>query len=73
MHVLHGHSGKLGNERVDHASALDTFGLIVSHNVVTRWIRHNFDSFVCCDCCTNISEILERLQRFPIAIEYERF
>ena len=32
-----------------YAWALGTFGLISSHNVATRWIRHNFDTSVCFD------------------------
>ena len=52
----------LGNECADHAAALGTFGLISSHNVTTRWIRHNLDTSVCFDGCNNISETLERLQ-----------
>ena len=48
----------------DHAAALCTFGLTSSHNVATRWIRHNFDTSFCFDDCNNISETLERLQHF---------
>ena len=59
---VYGHGGNLGNECADHAAALGTFGLISSHNVTTRWIRHNFDTSVCFDGCNNISETLERLQ-----------
>ena len=44
MQHVFGHGGNLGNECADHAAALGTFGLISSHNVVTRWIRHNFDT-----------------------------
>ena len=62
MQHVYGHSGNLGNECVDHAAALVTFGLISSHNVTSRWIRHNFDTSVCFDGCNNISETLERLQ-----------
>ena len=62
MQHVYGHSGNLGNECADHAAALGTFGLISSHNVSTRWMRHNFDASVCFDGCDNISEILERLQ-----------
>ena len=59
---VYGHGGNLGNECADHAAALGTFGFISSHNIATRWIRHNFDASVCFDGCNNISEILERLQ-----------
>ena len=62
MQHVYGHSGNLGNECADHAAALGTLGLTSSHNVVTRWTRHNFDAFVCFDGCNNISEILERTQ-----------
>ena len=62
MQHVFGHSGNLGDECADHAAALGTFGLISSHNVATRWIRHNFDASVCFVGCNNISEILERLQ-----------
>ena len=53
--------GNLGNECADHVAVLGTFGRISSHNVVTRWIRHNFDTSVCFDGCNNICETLERL------------
>ena len=62
MQHVYGHSGNLGNECADHASAHGTFGLTSSHNVATRWIRNNFDASVCFDGCNNISEVLERLQ-----------
>ena len=62
MQHVYGHGVKLGNECADHAAALGTFGLISSHNVATRWIRHNFDTSVSFDGCDNISEILERMQ-----------
>ena len=62
MQHVYGHGGNLGNECADHAAAFAHFGLISSHNVATRWIRHNFDASVCFDGCNNISEILERLQ-----------
>ena len=52
----------LGNECADHAAALGTFGLISSHNVASRWIRHNFDASECSDELHSIREILERLQ-----------
>ena len=62
MQHVYGHTGNLGNECADHAAALGSLGLISNHNVATRWVRHNFDTSVCCECCNNISEILERLQ-----------
>ena len=46
MQHLFGHGGDLGNECADYAASLGTFGLISSNNVVTRWIRHNFDTSV---------------------------
>ena len=64
MQHVFGHGGNLGNECADHAAALGTFGLISSHNVATRWTRHNFDTSVRFDGCNNISETLERLQLF---------
>ena len=60
---VYGRSGNLGNECADHAAALGTLGLTSNHNFATRWIHHNFDASACFDCCNNISEILERLQR----------
>ena len=62
MQHVYGHSGNLGNECADRAAAFGTFGLTSSHNVATRWIRHNFDASVSFDGCNNISEVLERLQ-----------
>ena len=63
MQHVYGHSGNLGNECADHAAALGTFGLISSHNVASRWIRHNFDASECFDGHHSISETLQRLQR----------
>ena len=62
MQHVNGDTGNLGNERADHAAALGSLDLVSSHNVATRWVRHNFDTSVCCDGWNNISEILERLQ-----------
>ena len=65
MQHVYGHGGNLGNECADHAAAFGTFGLISGQNVVTRCIRHNFDTSVCFDGCDNISETpVERLQQF---------
>ena len=50
------------NECADHAAALGSLGLISSHNVATRWVRHNFDTSACRDGC-NSREIWERLHR----------
>ena len=63
MQHVYGHIGNLGNECADHAAALVSLGLISSHNVATRWFRHNFDTSACCDGCKSISRILERLHR----------
>ena len=63
MQHVYGHGGNLGNECADHAAALGTFGLTSSHNVVIRWIHHNFDASACFDGCHSITEILERLKR----------
>ena len=46
MQHVYGHSGNWGNECADHAAALGTCGHVSSHNVATRWIRHNFDASV---------------------------
>ena len=62
MQHVYGHSGNLGNECADHAAAFGTFGLISSHSVASRWIRHNFDTSVCFDGCHSIGETLGRLQ-----------
>ena len=50
MQHVYGHTGNLGNECADHAAALGSLGLISSHNVATRWIRHNFDTSASCEC-----------------------
>ena len=62
MQHVYGHGRNLGNECTDHAAALGTFGLISSHNVSTRWVRHKFEGSVCFGGCHSISETLERLQ-----------
>ena len=56
---VYGHTGNLGNECADHAAALGSLGLISSHNLATRWVRHNFDISACCGDCHSISEVLE--------------
>ena len=53
----------LGNECADHAAALGSLGLLSSHNVATRWVRHNFDTSACRGGWNSISEMLERLHR----------
>ena len=63
MQHVYGRTWNLCDECADQAAALGSLGLIFSHNVTTRWFRHNFDTSVCCDGCNNISEVLERLQR----------
>ena len=62
MQHAFGHCGNLGNECGDHAAALDTYGLISSHNVTSRWVRHTFDFDGCFNGRHSISETLERLQ-----------
>ena len=47
MQHVYGHTGNLGNECADHAAALGSLGFISSHNVATRWVRHNFDISAC--------------------------
>ena len=56
MQHVYGHSGNLGDECADHATALGTFGLTSNHNVATRWIHNNFDASVCFDGCKNIAK-----------------
>ena len=51
-------SGNLGNECADHAAALGAFGLVSSHNLATRWARHNFDTSACFGSCNNIGDAL---------------
>ena len=62
MKHVYGDSGNLGNECADHAASLGTYGLISSHNVTSRWIRHTFDTDRCFNGLHNISGTLERLQ-----------
>ena len=62
MQHVYGQGENFGNECADHAAALGTFGVISSHNVASRWIRHNFDASECFDGRHSISETLERLQ-----------
>ena len=70
MQHVFGHRGNLENECAAHTAAFGTFGLISIHNTSTRWVGHNFDTwvrrnfdnFVCFDGCHSISETLERLQ-----------
>ena len=57
MQHVYGHTGNLGNECADHATALGSLGLISIHNVATRWVRHIFDTSACCDGCNSISGI----------------
>ena len=59
MQHVYGHSGNLGNECADHAAALGTLGLVSSHNLATRWGRHNFDTSACFGTCNNTGEVLE--------------
>ena len=49
MQHVYGHTGNLGNECADHAAALGSLDLISSHNVATRWVRHNFDTSAYCE------------------------
>ena len=61
MQHVYGHTGNLGIECADLAAALGSLGLMSSHNLATRWVRHNFDTSACCADCNNISEVLEKL------------
>ena len=61
MRHVYGHTGNLVNECADHAAAHGTFGLVSSHNLETRWVRHNFDASVCFGSCNNIGEVLDKL------------
>ena len=60
MQRVYGHTGNLGNKCADHAATLGTLGLVSSHNLATRWARHNFDTSACFDSCNNIGEVLEK-------------
>ena len=62
MQHVYGHTGNLGNECADHAAALGSLGLISSHNIATRWVRHILDTSASCGGCNSISEVLEKLQ-----------
>ena len=42
-----------------HAAALGTFGFVFSHNLATRWARHNFDTYACFVSCNNIGDVSE--------------
>ena len=66
MKHVYGHIENLGNECADHAAALGSFAFISSHNVATRWVRHNFEPSACFECCNSINEILERLHSIGI-------
>ena len=61
MQHVYEHTGNLGNECADHAAALGSLGLISSHNIATRWVRHNFDTSACCGGCNSISEVLDKI------------
>ena len=60
LHV-YGHTGNLGNERADHAAALEALGLLSSHNLSTRWAHHSFGTTACFASCNNIGDVLEKL------------
>ena len=62
MQHVYGHGGNLCDECADHAAALDTFGLISGQNIVTRWVHQRFEAHMCFTDCSNIGEVLERLQ-----------
>ena len=47
---------------LDHAAALGAFGLVSSHNLATRWARHNFDTSACFGSCNYSGEALEKLR-----------
>ena len=59
---VYGRRGNLGNKCAFHAAAHGTFGFISSHNIATRWFHHNFDANMCFNECSNIGDVLERLQ-----------
>ena len=60
MQHVYGHTGNLGNECADHATALGSLSLVSSHNLATRWVRHSFDTSTCFGDCTNIGEVLAK-------------
>ena len=68
MKHVYGHTGNLVNECADHAAALGAFGLVSSHNLATRWARHNFDTSACLGSCNNIGEVLENYVTFSLKL-----
>ena len=58
MQHVYGHTGNLGNAHAAHG----TFGFVSSHNLATRWVRHNFDTSACFGSCDNIGDVLEKLR-----------
>ena len=71
MQHVHGHSGNLRNECVDHGAALGSLGLVSSHKLATRLIRHNFDTSACCGDCNSLSEVLENCE--ALELEQHRY
>ena len=63
MQHVYGHTGNLGNECVDHAAALGTFGLVSNHNLATRWDRHNIDTSACFCSFNNVGDVFEKLRK----------
>ena len=61
MQHVYGHTGNLGNECADHASAHGALGFVSSHNLSTRWVRHNIGTAVCFASRNNIGDVLEKL------------
>ena len=54
--------GNLGNECADHAAALGAIGLVSTHNLATRWVRHNFDTPSSFGACNNIGQFMKKLR-----------
>ena len=54
MQHVYGHTRNLENECADHAAALGTFGLVSSHHLATRSVRHNCDTPACFGSCSTL-------------------
>ena len=59
MQHVYDHSGNLGKECADHASALETFGFVSNHDLAARRVRHNFDTSACFGSCKNAGDVLQ--------------
>ena len=59
MTHIKSHAQNLGNECVDHAAALGTFGLGSNQNVCTRWAHPSFDSNSLFALCHNLGDVFQ--------------